>query len=41
MWAATSPTPLLDYDWETWVDVGGFPVLGHELNDVGGTVKRR
>ena len=41
IWAATSPQPFMDYDWEIWVDLGGFPVpldSGHEANDGGSTV---
>jgi hypothetical protein len=37
-WAAASPFIFMDYDWEMWTDIGGFPVVfdsGHELNEAG------
>jgi len=26
-WFATSPSPIMDHNWEIWVDVGGFQVV--------------
>ena len=37
-WQATSPVAFMDYDWDLWVDIGGFAVgldSGHEDNEGG------
>ncbi len=41
VWAATSPVAFMDYDWDLWVDIGGFQVpldSGHEGNEGGSQV---
>jgi hypothetical protein len=40
-WAATSPTPFMDYEWEIYVDLGGFAYpldSGTEPNEGGAIV---
>lgn len=40
-WAATSPTAFMDYDWEIYVDIGGFGYVldsGTEPNDGGSLI---
>ena len=38
IWSATSPVVFMDYDWDLWVEIGGFQVpldSGHEGNEGG------
>lgn len=40
-WGATSPVAFMDYDWDLWVEIGGFQVpldSGHEGNEGGSQV---
>ena len=40
-WEATSPVAFMDYDWDLWVEIGGFQVpldSGHEGNEGGSQV---
>ena len=40
-WGATSPVVFMDYDWDLWVEIGGFQVpldSGHEGNEGGSQV---
>ena len=40
-WEATSPVAFMDYDWDLWVEIGGFQVpldSGHEGNEGGSQI---
>jgi len=40
-WGATSPVAFMDYDWDLWVEIGGFQVpldSGHEGNEGGSQI---
>ena len=40
-WGATSPVVFMDYDWDLWVEIGGFQVpldSGHEGNEGGSQI---
>jgi len=41
LWGATSPVVFMDYDWDMWVEIGGFQVRldsGHEDNEGGSLI---
>ena len=41
IWVATSPVAFMDYDWDLWVEIGGFQVpldSGHEGNEGGSQI---